>query len=1144
MALALLTSDAVLPKSTRKPARVAVTLCGAAYEQLSRVANAHGASPRSTGLATLAVLLYRYTGASALSLLHAEPAANGGARPATRIELADDTTFTEVLSQIEPRARVRGVHSITRPRSLRQHKARIELRSDALRNLTLLVEDRGTELRLRLEYTPGPLPRLYHQELSSQLHQLLNHFAAAPDSTLLSPSLLSSAATQVLANPRAPLATPVFARVPDQLFAWSERTPNASAIRSGERSWTYTELAHSTRAIASVLAARVKPGDTVAITGACSFALVSALLAVWQCRAIILTLDPRLPRARRQLMIERANARLLLHTDTHERPDLTVSSTLLVTSDGVGLTQLASSESPNASSPHEDAAYVFFTSGSTGTPKAVLGSHQGLAHFLAWQRETFGILPSDRAAQLTGLSFDVVLRDIFLPLSSGACLCIPSAADVADGSRVLTWLAQERISIIHSVPSLATSWLEHVPDKPSPATLRCVFFAGEPLTDGFVERFRAALGCEYQLVNLYGPTETTLAKCYYVVAEKPEPNVQPVGSAIANTQLLILDRQHRQCGLHEPGEIAIRTPFRSLGYLADPEATARSFVPNPFGNDPNDLIYLTGDRGRYRHDGQIDILGRADGQLKIRGVRVELGEIEATLLRCPEVAAAAVIVREHADAHKSLCAYVVPHSSASALPARELAANLRAALQTQLPAALVPHHFISVSALPLTANGKLDRTQLLSLEHDAPRHAPPTTAREHELAAQWAAILQVPSVSVDASFYELGGDSLTAMRVMLRMRLFGCEETACQALLQGQTIAQIANPTAPQPTAAGTKLSAHERMRLLFQSLRAVLAVSMLSDHYLKRLGEEQPWASKANDYLGDFFMLTTPSFAIAFGLSLGFIYYPMYLTQRARTETLLRRNAMVVAAAFLYILFLSRQTHHFSEFSRLFLYYAVALATAGTWFRWLGRTRAASALPAALAILLAGANDFFHRRAWPPEVDDWQVFAVGKYGYFSLSVGALIGLAIGNELRRDLQVRRRWWLLAAVLLTAVSARSWLVGRGLFSPASYVTFGIRPWRWVMATGCVLAFLAVLDHALTRLREHSRAAVWMRRTSMLGQLTLPIFVLHCWSHSTAALITRWGAPPALKLLIDAGLLLGVTCSLLIATNRLFYGVRTR
>jgi amino acid adenylation domain-containing protein len=438
-----------------------------------------------------------------------------------------------------------------------------------------------------------------------------------------------------------------------------------------------------------------------------------------------------------------------------------------------------------------DAAYLFFTSGTSGVPKGVLGCHKGLSHFLKWQREEFGITVADRAAQLTGLSFDVVLRDIFLPLTSGASLHLPDDPSNAASSHILSWLEREQISILHTVPTLAQTWLNDVPQGVSLRSLRWVFFAGEPLTDSLVRRWREAFPASGQQVNLYGPTETTLAKCFHVVPDQPKFGVQPVGRALPETQALVLSSANHLSGIGEPGEIVIRTPFRSLGYINAAEEQRARFIQNPFTNDGDDLLYRTGDRGRYQPDGTLEILGRLDEQIKIRGVRVEPEEVNAILSRHPSVAGSIVVSLKDQQGENALAAYVV-HDTSDPVNVAEL----REYLAQKLPPALVPTFFVTLEQLPLTANGKVDRRALpqpdpsltnLKREFIAPRNA-----TEELVSGAWSEVLGISQIGIHDNFFELGGHSLRATQVLSRINVIFKIELRLSAVFEHSTVAGLA----------------------------------------------------------------------------------------------------------------------------------------------------------------------------------------------------------------------------------------------------------------------------------------------------------------------------------------------------------------
>jgi amino acid adenylation domain-containing protein/non-ribosomal peptide synthase protein (TIGR01720 family) len=672
-------------------------------------------------------------------------------------------------------------------------------------DLTVYAAESGPTILLNLLYNADLFERARLEALGDQLSHLLAQVVENPEAAIAEYSLVSPAARALLPDPAAALeevgCSPVARLFLEVVF----RQPQHPAVSRGERLWTYAELAAWALELGDRLAAQgLEKGRVVAVSGPRSLELIGSLLAVVLHGGVLLPLDPKLPAARQRAMLGQARATGLLYVGeprAEDRwlwqvPGLTVLAVPSSAAAKSGAPERgerpfapAAAELPPAPAP-DDPAYIFFTSGTSGEPKGILGRQKSLGHFLTWQRETFGIGPEDRAAQLTGLSFDVVLRDIFLPLTSGSLLCLPEADDL-DPELLLPWLEERGVTVLHTVPSLAGLWLGRVPAGVRLPALRWVFFAGEPLPGQLVERWREAFPETGGIVNLYGPTETTLAKCFYRVLDPPLPGVQPVGSALPQTQALVLGGAERLCGIGEPGEIVLRTPFRSLGYLAAPGGEPQRFRANPFRRDPEDILYFTGDRGRYRPDGTLEILGRLDDQLKVRGMRVEPAEIAAVLARHPRIRESAVLAREGAAGDRALVAYVVPRGAEPPAPT-----ELRKSLAEQLPDYMIPALFVFLEALPLTPNGKLDRRALPASPVARPAGrplGPPLEDRfEQGIFELWQELLPVPPQSVDDDFFALGGHSLLVLRLKAGIQERFGRSLPLAELFRAPTIATIA----------------------------------------------------------------------------------------------------------------------------------------------------------------------------------------------------------------------------------------------------------------------------------------------------------------------------------------------------------------
>ena len=567
-----------------------------------------------------------------------------------------------------------------------------------------------------------------------------------------------------------PILARSFETLATTFFDVAERHAEQPAIVGNDLTYSYVFLKNQTIALMNGLVdAGVAVGDVVAIRGASSPGTIASMLAVLGVGAVVVTIDPLLPEERRNLITEISKPRFTIEVLERKAHKTTQAQTISTEAwPDPQLLQAVLQRPLVPAAPHAS-AYIFFTSGSSGVPKGVLGTHLGLSHFLDWQRSAFPIGPGHRTAQLTALSFDVVLRDLFYPLTSGACIHIPRRETLLDARKMLAWIASVRITAMHCVPSLMRAWLMADTGQQPFQYLQTIFFAGEPLTDALLRRFKAAAGEATCIINLYGPTETTLAKLYNRI-ERVEEGVQPLGKPQPGVDLLIFKDRQTLCGLWETGEIAIRTPYRSNGYFQNPELTREVFVPNPLRADPDDLIYFTGDLGRYRSDGKVEIFGRIDAQIKIRGVRIEPHEIESCILSLPGMKDAAVTTRVGASGDKILLAVVVPESFEN-FDLVQQAQQLREKLKQRLHDAMVPARILYQESLPYLPNGKLDRKSIAGIDFgsagtDSKTLAvPELDAKLGRVIAEIEEVLGVQIRDMNHSFVDLGGDSLSYIRI-------------------------------------------------------------------------------------------------------------------------------------------------------------------------------------------------------------------------------------------------------------------------------------------------------------------------------------------------------------------------------------------
>jgi len=655
----------------------------------------------------------------------------------------------------------------------------------------------GEGARLALVHDPSRVPDAEARLVGDQLADLVAEALERPATGVVGRPLASPLTARLLEEARAPIPLEPQEPVGAAFRRWVDGTPAAPAVRARGRDVSYAELGRLSRRIARAVRARAgEAGESavVAVTGERSAGLVAALVGVLESGCALLPVDPALPPARRALMARLAGASLEVRVGgPAEGTGAVGAAPLLVSPEGdVSLEGEVDADGPPPPPLAGDGdAYVVFTSGTSGEPRGVVGGRAALAHFISWQRQEFGVGPGDRVPLVTGLSFDVVLRDLLLPLTSGATLVVPSDEERASPRALVRLLALERVTVLHAVPSLAGAWLAEAPDARLP-DLRLTLFAGEPLPGSLVRRWRAV--APGRVVNLYGPSETTLARFRHEVPDPPEPGAQPVGRPIPGVRAIVLDPEGRPSAPGEPGLVVIRTPYRARRLLGP----GRGFAPNPFADatagDAFDLVYATGDRGLLRPDGTLTLAGRLDEQVKIQGVRVEPAEVLAELLRLEDVRAAAVVARDVSGRTELVAAVVTPRLDL---------AQLRAGLAARLPAAFVPARWIKVERLPLTPNGKVDRAAVQGLAEGRPALAIETPAQAL-VAALLGELLPREGAprSRDVTLFELGGGSLTVVSLVARLRERAGVEVAPIEVFRDPSVVGIARAVEAAPPVA------------------------------------------------------------------------------------------------------------------------------------------------------------------------------------------------------------------------------------------------------------------------------------------------------------------------------------------------------
>ncbi|MGW7150518.1 non-ribosomal peptide synthase/polyketide synthase, partial [Streptomyces sp. NPDC054878] len=567
-------------------------------------------------------------------------------------------------------------------------------------------------------------------------------------------------------------AVPVESATLPGLFAESvRRSPDAVAVVFEGAELSYAELDARAAGVARHLIAQgVVAGSTVAVVLERGVELVVALWGVLKAGAAYLPVDPGYPAERIALLLEDAEPVVVLD-------DPLVVAELSIADDEIPWSV------PPVPDPRE-AAYVIYTSGSTGRPKGVAVSHESIVNRLVWMGDRYGLGVGDRVLHKTPTVFDVSVWELLGTLIWGATLVVARPGGHRDPHYVAEAIREYRVSMVHFVPSMLDAFLQT--DAGDPRELRHVVCSGEALPLSTQTRFHAAFA-GVELHNLYGPTEAAVDVTAWACDPTQSAGSVPIGAPVANTQVFVLDHSLAPVPPGVVGELYLAGVQLARGYVRRAGLTAERFVASPFG-PVGERMYRTGDLVKWASGGQLVFLGRADEQVKIRGFRIEPGEIEAALLEHPDIAQAAVIAREDTPGDKQLVAYVV-----SAEPGGDGASEaLRLFVAERLPEYMVPAAFVSLTELPLTVNGKLDRKALPAPEYSSGGGRAPATAQEEILCGAFAEVLRRESVGVDDNFFALGGHSLLAVRLISRIRAVLDVELPLRALFEAPTVAGVA----------------------------------------------------------------------------------------------------------------------------------------------------------------------------------------------------------------------------------------------------------------------------------------------------------------------------------------------------------------
>jgi amino acid adenylation domain-containing protein len=661
-------------------------------------------------------------------------------------------------------------------------------------DLSLTLVEKGDGMTARLDFRRDLFDAATTKRLLGHFLALLGGVAASPDRRIADlPVWSESERHHVLQEWNATgEALPLDVCLHELFESQAARSPSAVAVVLEGETLTYGELDALVSRMARGLRRRgVRAEVVVGLLAERSFEMVVGLLAILRAGGAYLPLDPSYPAERLSFMVADSRAPLVLAQEHFcERleslkwggVELLPLGTGGEVSWGEDDYRLVSGVTP------ANLAYVIYTSGSTGRPKGVMVPHRGVCNRLLWSQGVYGLGPRDAVLQKASFSFDFAVWECFAPLLSGARLVLARPEGQRDSAYLVQAIAEQEITFVHFVPSmlgvfLAAEGVERC------RSLRQVFSGGESLRSELRDRFFTRL--DIPLDNQYGPTEISIDATLWVCRPDQKPQRVPIGRPIGNMRLFVVDQRFGVAPIGVPGELLVGGPGVVRGYQGRPDLTAERFIPDAWSGAPGERLYRTGDLVRWLPDGVLEFLGRLDNQVKVRGYRIEIGEIEAALAAQPGVRQAAAAVHGEGDVERHLVSYLVMEPGTS-----PDIAGLRRALAARLPDYMTPAVFILLDSLPLLPNGKLDRRALPKPEKtrlgSAGTYVAPRTPIEELLAGIWSDLLQVERVGVHDNFFDLGGHSLQGMRLMAKIQdAFGIS-LGVRALFESPTVAGIA----------------------------------------------------------------------------------------------------------------------------------------------------------------------------------------------------------------------------------------------------------------------------------------------------------------------------------------------------------------
>jgi amino acid adenylation domain-containing protein len=658
-------------------------------------------------------------------------------------------------------------------------------------DITLVMSETKDELIGSFQYSTDLFDAPTMARMSGHFQTLIESILDCPDARLSELSILTPAEQKQLSEEWNE-TTRDYSRnhCLHQLFeAQVEKTPNATAVVFEDEQLTYTELNEKANRLANYLIGLgVGPEVRVGICVEHSLEMVVGLYAILKAGGTYVPLDPAYPKERLSFLLNDVDALVLLTQDRLLASLPKHRAKVVCLDRDAELFGRESDDNPDSGVTAENMSYIIFTSGSTGTPKGVMVNHRGVVNCLSWLQSSLQLNEQDRWMMKASLSFDASVFELFWPLMVGSGVVVARPGGGQDSAYLVHTIARHEVTVIHFVASMLTHFLDQR-DLPAATSLRHVVSGGEALPLETMERFYAR--SQAALINLYGPTETSISCTGWPGERNSGRRVVPIGLPAFNTRVHVLDRNLQPVPIGVPGELHVGGDGIVRGYLNRPELTAEKFIPDPFRNEPGARLYKTGDLVRYLPYGNLDFLGRLDNQVKVRGFRIELGEVEAALRQHAAVREAVVVTREETPGDQRLVAYLIAEQER-----RLTISELRQFMKKTLPEYMVPSDFVLLNEFPLNSNGKLDRGALPAPGHDRPEleqgYLAARTPIEKKLTAIWEEVLRVERVGVHDNFFELSGHSLQATQMISRAQNTFNLQIRLRELFDSPTVAGFA----------------------------------------------------------------------------------------------------------------------------------------------------------------------------------------------------------------------------------------------------------------------------------------------------------------------------------------------------------------